>query len=219
MTFNKLLIFAAASSMAFTACGDDDDNKNNPDSGPTPTFDAGPGETPAVPALGTQIDRTGRPAVSTALIATFSADSSAKGTEKDSYNAAGKAQWAGFAASIEGSLAILDALDANCGNQLAIDLNPNDPYAGLAGVLADDQLYVNSGSGVCGTYLGLEAEVVGVLAEGGGGCGGRTLTDDIIDRSYSVLAAGVVSGVDDTITRDGDCVPSATFPFVCPPTI
>ena len=118
---------------------------------------------------------------------------------------------------MQGSLAILDALDAECGNQLlADDDNADGRYAGLAGILADDQLYLNSDSGECGVYLGLEAEVVGAVGAGDGGCGGRTLTDDVIDRSYSVLAAGILTGIDDTITAD-DCTHSASFPFLCAP--
>jgi len=161
----------------------------------------------------------GRAAISTALIETFNGDSTVKGASKDDYNAAGQSQWASFAPQMEGSLAILDALDATCGNQLlADDTNADGRYAALAGILADDQLYVNSDSGECGVYLGLEAEVVGAVGAGEGKCGGRTLEDDVIERSYSVLAAGVLAGVDDTITAD-DCTHSATFPFLCSPAI
>lgn len=174
---------------------------------------------PGRPYLGAQIDRVGRPAIGTALMETFNGDSTSKGAGKDAYNAAGPAAWPTFASDFEGSLAILDSLDTVCGNQLlADDSNPNGRYAALAGILADDQLYVNTASGECGVYLGLEAEVVGALAAGEGKCGGRMPADDIIDRSYSVLAAGVLTGVDDTIAAD-DCSFSATFPFLCTPTI
>ncbi len=159
----------------------------------------------------------GRPAISTATLDTFNGDDASKGVSKDAYNAARPSEWPSFEGQIAGGLAILDALDGNCGNQLlaAVPLD-SDRYAGLAGILADDQLYVNSMSGTCGVYLGLEAEVVGALPAGDGGCGGRMPADDIIDRSYSVLAAGVLTGVDDTITAD-DCSFSATFPFLCAP--
>jgi hypothetical protein len=174
---------------------------------------------PSMPYLGVQIDRTGRPAISTALIQTFNGDSGQKGATKDAYNAARPAGWPAFASDMEQSLAILDSLDTVCGNQLlADDSNPNGRYAGLAGILADDQLYVNADAGECGVYLGLEAEVVGAIGAGEGKCGGRMPADDIIDRSYSVLAAGILTGVDDTIAAD-DCSFSATFPFLCAPTI
>jgi hypothetical protein len=40
--------------------------------------------------------------------------------------------------------------------------------------------------------------------------------DDIIDRSYSVLAAGVLTGVDDTITENDEEF-SDEFPFLAAP--
>ncbi len=169
------------------------------------------------PTLGAQIDRAGRAAISTALIATFEGDDDVKGAAKDAYNAAAPDEWADFADGIAANLAILDALDGDCGNQLlADDANPDGRYATLAGILADDQLYINSASGTCGVYLGLEAEIVGAIGEGDGGCGGRVLTDDVIDRSYSVLAAGILTGVDDTITED-DKGFDDSFPYVVAP--
>jgi hypothetical protein len=172
---------------------------------------------PGTPYLGVQIDRVGRPAIGTALMDTFNGDSASKGSSKDAYNAAGPAAWPSFEGDFATSLAILDSLDTNCGNQLlADDANPNGRYAALAGILADDQLYVNTATGECGVYMGLEAEVVGALNSGEGKCGGRTPADDIIDRSYSVLAAGILTGVDDTIAVD-DCTFSESFPFLCAP--
>ena len=40
------------------------------------------------PALGAQIDRAGRPAITTARIETFNGDSAAKDAARDAYNAA-----------------------------------------------------------------------------------------------------------------------------------
>ena len=168
------------------------------------------------PSLGVQIDRAGRPAISSALVGTFNGDSEAQGATKDAYNAAG-GDWSTFAVEIAGNLAILDSLDAVCGNQLlADDDNEDGRYAALAGILADDQLYVHSERGVCGTYLGLEAEIVGAVAAGDGGCGGRMLDDDVIDRSYSVLAAGILTGVDDLVTAN-DVENLADFPYLAAP--
>jgi hypothetical protein len=168
--------------------------------------------------LGAQIDRTGRPAISTALIETFNGDESAKNTAKDAYNAATPATSGDFAATVKTSLAILDSLDGTCGmdSQLLVGAG-EDRYAALTGVLLDDQLYVNSTSGTCGVYLGAEGEFVGVLGAGDGGCGGRTPLDDVIERSYSVLAAGVLVGIDDTITGDGADHDPDTFPFLASP--
>lgn len=168
------------------------------------------------PTPGAQIDRIGRAAINTAVNHTFDADETTKGAAKDAWNAAAPSAWMGFAEEIEANLAILDALDGTCGNQLVADANPNDRYAFLAGVLADDQLYVLSTEGECGVYLGLEAEIVGAVGAGEGKCGGRTPADDVIERSYSVLAAGVLAGVDDTITED-DGAQTDTFPFLGAP--
>jgi len=43
------------------------------------------------------------------------------------------------------------------------------------------------------------------------------LADDVIERSYSVLAAGALAGIDDTITGD-DVEHLGSFPFVGEPT-
>jgi len=164
------------------------------------------------PELGAQIDRMGRAAIATALIATFNPDADEKGMRKDAYNAAEPEDWSGFEDEMRVNLAILDGLDENCGNQLLADAS--DPrYATLASILADDRLYVLSTVGECGVYLGLEGEIAGALEPGEGKCGGRMLDDDVIERSYSVLAAGLLSGVDDTITEN-DKENSDEFPFL-----
>tara|TARA_R110002096_G_scaffold361075_3_gene554120 strand:+ start:11510 stop:12190 length:681 start_codon:yes stop_codon:yes gene_type:complete len=223
MTFTKNLFLIAAASLAFTACGDDDDTGAATDA--AATFDAtvvdeadAAVENPPMPALGVQIDRVGRPAIATALMATFEGDDTVKGAAKDAYNEiSDPTLWAAQAtAQFRGSLAILDSLDTNCGNQFGADLDVTTRYNGLAGVFADDQLYVNSGAGACPQYLGVEIEALGVVKDGG--CGGRTPTADIIETSYSALAIGALTGVDDTITEDGDCAHSLTaFPFICAP--
>lgn len=169
-----------------------------------------------MPSLGAQIDRMGRPAINTALIATFEADAVAKDTAKDAYNAAGETSWSSFEGELKKNLAILDALDTKCGNQLLAGAGA-DRYATLSSVLANDQLFVNTASGTCGVYLGLEGEFVGALKAGEGGCGGRTPLDDVIDRSYSVLAAGILTGVDDTITEDDAEHDLTTFPWLAAP--
>ena len=202
----KVIKLVSVCALALAACGGDGDSQDG--------LPLGAGNPPA---LGNQIDRTGRPAINTALNNTFNEDSNAKDSAKDDYNQAGPSGWASFADDFMGSLAILDSLDTICGNQLlADDMDANGRYAALAGILADDQLYVNTDSGTCGTYLGLEAEVVGEIPVGAGGCGGRTPADDVIDRSYSGLAAGILTGVDDTIVAD-DGNQTADFPFLGTP--
>ena len=101
--------------------------------------------------------------------------------------------------------------------RITLHVRGADRYDALAEVLLDDRLYVNSASGTCGIYLGLEGEVVGALPAGMGGCGGRTPNDDVIERSYSVLAAGTLTGVDDLVTGDAREHSADVFPFLAEP--
>jgi hypothetical protein len=85
-------------------------------------------------------------------------------------------------------------------------------------VLADDRLYLNtkvgdSGALTCGQYLAVEANATGIVPNQD--CGGRTLAYDVIDTTYSALAAGVLSGVTDGVASDGK--PTTTFPFLAAP--
>jgi hypothetical protein len=189
----------------FIGCGDDEEEE-----------DVKP---PPVPTLGTTIDRQGRPAIGPALINTFDANTTTAGAAKDNYNAAAKANWSGFSTNIATSLGILDGLDTNCGNQLLAGANAvAGRYNTLAGVLADDQLYVNTASTTCTQYLAVEANAVNVAPNTD--CGGRTLSYDVIDTSYSVLAAGALSGVGDDINADGDGAnihSNTAFPFIGAP--
>ena len=63
---------------------------------------------------------------------------------------------------------------------------------GLArpGFAADDQLYVETSKGTCNQYLAVELDTV-ILSTGGvaSSCGGRAPSYDVIDVSYSALAA------------------------------
>jgi hypothetical protein len=225
-----MLVLAAA----LGACGDDSDvpmqsGSTTGDPGETgspgetgdsgETGDAGetgaPDVRPERPAQGPQIDRAGRAAISTATIETFQADAQVKADAKDAYNAAAPDTWSSFEPQMMTSLAILDALDATCGNQLLADAG-DTRYAFLASVLADDRLWVHSERGECGTYLGLEAEAIGAIEDGTGGCGGRSPTDDVIETSYSTLAAGLLSGIDDGVSEDDGASPD-TFPFLGAP--
>jgi hypothetical protein len=210
-----ILGFALIGSLV--ACGDDGGGAVD-----GPTVDA-PDQN-LMPALGaTQMDRLGRPAISTALQETFNGDVDMRNAAKDAYNQnaspAGWAEYAGaapanvgeYASGFYGSLAILDALDTNCGNQLAF----NAGYGDLAGVLAGDQLYVNSASGDCAIgYLAVEANALGVVANTD--CGGRTLVNDVVDLSYSVLAIGELAGVGDNVPAN-DVAFEADFPYLAPP--
>ena len=169
------------------------------------------------PDIGERIDRAGRPAITAALISTFSPQGRA--TVRDAYNRSGQLN-PDFLETIEGSLGVLDALNNVCGDQLLANMAPEtEPrYRPLATVLLDDQLYVHSDRvGAPSIYLGLEAEMVlGADAISGGG-GGRIPGYDVIERSYSVLAAGVLRGVDDGVAGDDETHDPDEFPFLAEP--
>jgi hypothetical protein len=171
------------------------------------------------PDLGVRIDRAGRPAITAALISTFSGNPDVTTKDRGDYNAAGLGDKS-FLPTIKTSLAILDGLDGKCGNQLLAG-SGTDRYDALANVLLDDQLYVNSDrSG--SVYLGVELEYVtsqpgfaGTAVAGAGG--GRQPGDDVIARSYSELAAGLVGGIDDGVPTDDATHDPDNFPFIAAP--
>lgn len=205
-----ITLFAVAFA-TFAGCGGGSDNSTTATAPPPPAIGAD------------QIDRMGRAGVNTALTNPFfraSVPSEEMRHEmvQDEYNGAeNPAQWAGmFTSEIATNLAILDSLDRNCGNQLlAGPAATAGRYNALAGVLADDQLYLNTASGVCNQYLAVEANAVGIANND---CGGRTPLEDTIDTTYSLLAAGVLSGVTDGIAKDADGAASLTaFPFLDQP--
>jgi hypothetical protein len=209
---------------ALTLCACNGDDKDNGDAVNTAGSASLLPSTPipgargpnAPPTLGPRIDRAGRPAITAALIATFEADPDTKRRVVADYNAAGLSNQQ-FTDTIKASLGVLDGLDGKCGNQLLADPDPAaDRYAPLAKVLLDDQLYLNSdrdGS----VYLGVEAEFVKAAPAGGGAAGGREPGDDVIERSYSVLAAGAFSGIDDNVPIDDPRPNPDVFPFLAAP--
>jgi hypothetical protein len=180
---------------------------------------------PAQPTLGTIIDRMGRPAVNTAVTNPFELVSGKTNDQaKDDYNANNDpTTWvASFAPQFAKSLAVLDGLDRNCGNQLiakplASGAVPADRYMPLAGVLADDQLYVRTDKTTCALYLAVEADAV-QLTSGNNDCGGRTPLENAVDETYSLFAVGAPSGVTNGITSDSEHTASLTdFPFLQAP--
>lgn len=178
---------------------------------------------PPPPTLGRQIDRMGRAGVNTALTDPFDTVSGMTPDQvKDAYNASSDpSTWASaWASKIAINLAILDGLDVRCGNQLlAGSTAAPGRYDALAGILADDELFVNTANGTCSVdgYLAVEANAAGVPGTASD-CGGRTPNHNSIDRTYSVLTVGALQGVSNGITRDVDGNANSTnFPFLGPP--
>jgi hypothetical protein len=180
---------------------------------------------PGVPALGVQIDRMGRPAVNTALTNPYGVSGAQPSDTTDItrayYNAdADQTKWsANWLGAITANLAVLDGLDATvlggqkCGNQFAYNVPANGKYATLATTLANDALLMDTTKTACTQYLAVEVGLVtGTPATT---CGGRTLSYDVIDTTYSALAAGTLTGVTDGIAEVTK--PAAAFPYFQPP--
>lgn len=176
----------------------------------------GGGGFPAKPALGAEIDRMGRPAISTATVDTFDADMAKKDANKDKYNSEGDpSKWKSFQPLVEPSIAILDGLDTTCGNQLLAGPSATPGrYSTLASVLVDDRLWVKTDATTCTTYLAVEANATGVVPNMD--CGGRKLDYDVVDESYSLLATGQLSGVTDGVPADAD-TKGTEFPYLASP--
>lgn len=198
------ILFLSALMSLSVACGGDD----------------GGGGDDVFPELGTQLDRAGRAAISTALIESFLfTDATAQAAGKDSYSQdANAAGWVGaHSAEMEKNLAILDALDSNvngsgCGNQLAF----SGGYGGLADVLADDRLLIDASQTSCDEYLAVEANLVlgaGTVVD----CGGRSPVVDSVRRSYSVLAAGALDLTGSGVDADDATHNDSTFPYLAAP--
>src|SRR4029079_8466717 len=103
------------------------------------------GMSPPRPPLGAQIDRAAGRWTAQALIGLRSTREESD-RRKEDYNAAAPADWPHFATDMRPSLALYDALDGTCGNQwlAARTRDAAERYELLAGVLADDRLWIDS---------------------------------------------------------------------------
>jgi len=196
----KLALLVVAFPCLWLAGCSADDNQAPADAGhprdvnvaDTSVPDSGNGFPPR-PALGAMIDRMGRPLINTALNDAFSTDPTSQGTAKDAYNADnGVASWVGsYRGQLAQNLPLYDSLDGVCGNQLlcsAMAPWQTGAYDVLASALADDRLYTRTDANACSSYLALEANAVGMPANSD--CGGRRPAYDVVDVTYSMLAAG-----------------------------
>jgi hypothetical protein len=187
--------------------------------------------------LGSQIDRMGRPAVNTALNNTFTSDS-VRGAAEDKYNQTNFTKGSSYIPIFGAQFAIYDALvdeapsDTGCGDNGVTNrasANPADGlatgdsrYAFLSTVFSDDQLYINasasggSDAGQCGQYLAAELTVIGLTGLEND-CGGRAPNYDVIETTYSAVAAGSTTGVNDGLTADARIHSETIFPFLAGP--
>lgn len=165
-----------------------------------------------------QIDRMGRPLTGNALLGSF-ADAEASDRLKERYNGASPSTGAEFVPEMERTLGIYDGFDGKCGNQLLADPKVASParYRALATVLADDRLWINSESSICGEFFSVEFAALGGDESKVIYCGGRTPNDDAIDVYRSLLSMGQAKGIDDGVDRDDREHSISDFPFLAAP--
>jgi hypothetical protein len=118
------------------------------------------------------------------------------------------------------NLAVLDSLDGVCGNAFAASPDAAGPPAvtyPLGSVTADDRLYIKLDAASCTTqtFLAVEGNATGLIPNTD--CGGRRLTDDVIDIIYSAAAIGALTGVSDGIDADATKTGGTTFPYLATP--
>ncbi len=172
---------------------------------------------PEVPALAAvQVDRMGRAGVNTALVSPLKT-AVPRGVDRDAYNAAPQAAWGTFQENIRASLAVYDGLDTTCGNQILANTADTTParYDGLANALTDDRVYLNSSSGTCTQYLGVELNATGLVVNND--CGGRTPNYDSIDVTYTALGSTLAAPLGDNVNSDNVVHSTVTFPFLADP--
>jgi hypothetical protein len=183
----------------------------------------------------------GRPAINTALMGTFVladdmgnivslSDDATRGMLQDEYNADGmEIGWSANTPMFAANLAILDALDTGagpgtgCGNVAGFGGANCDGalecYGLIAGVLANDRLFVDTSQTGCSAatstgdgYLAVEFRTLG-LPGFDTACGGRRPIDDVIATTYSAVA-GIP--FDDGITAPANTHPEM-FPYLADP--
>lgn len=172
---------------------------------------------PPVPAIAArQVDRMGRAGVNTALVSPLKTVGP-RGIDRDAYNAATQANWGTFKDNIRSSLAVYDGLDTTCGNQILANTADTTPvrYDGLANALTDDRVYLNSSSGTCTQYLGVELNATGLVTNND--CGGRTPNYDSIDVTYTALGSTLAAPLRDNVNSDNVVHSTTTFPFLANP--
>lgn len=165
-----------------------------------------------------QIDRAARPLTGNALLGTLASEETSNRL-KEEYNAAIPAASARFVPEIEKALALYDAFDGKCGNQL-LTRNPargTERYRALAELLADDRLWVNSESTICLQLFAVELANLAGQTERLMDCGGRTPLYNASNVYRSLLADGSTTSVDDGVEHDDKRHSESEFPFLAAP--
>jgi hypothetical protein len=165
-----------------------------------------------------QINRVGRPLTKNALLGLFAADDVGDQLKED-WNAATPATSERFIPEIQKGLALYDAFDGQCGNQLLAKPRaaPSKRYLTLATLLADDRLWVNSTSAVCTQLMAVELTTLAGRKSLANDCGGRSPNYKAANIWRSLLVDGTNVSVDDGVGHDDHEHSATTFPFLAAP--
>jgi hypothetical protein len=165
-----------------------------------------------------QINRVGRPLTKNALLGLLAADEVADAL-KEEWNASTPSTSKKFMPAVEKGLAIYDAFDGKCGNQLLASqkVAPAKRYRAFASVLTDDRLWVNSASSVCTQFFAVELASVAHQSALQNDCGGRTPNYNASNIWRSLLVNGTSVGIDDGLDHDERQHSASVFPFLAAP--
>ena len=165
-----------------------------------------------------QLDRAGRPLTGNALLGTVAAKEISD-RMKEAYNAATPQTGGQFVPEIEKGLALYDAFDGKCGNQLLFrrSVPPAKRYEALARVLADDRLWVNTQMTLCTQLFAVELASLAGRTEDADDCGGRTPLYSAANVYRSLLVDGTNTSVNDGLDRDEKQHSETEFPFLAEP--
>jgi hypothetical protein len=165
-----------------------------------------------------QLNRVGRPLTKNALLGLFAADDVGDQLKED-WNVATPATSARFVPEIQKGLALYDAFDGQCGNQLLAEPKaaPSKRYLALATLLADDRLWVNSTSTVCTQLMAVELTALAGHKSLANDCGGRSPNYKAANIWRSLLVDGTNVSVDDGVEHDDHDHSATVFPFLAAP--
>ncbi len=167
---------------------------------------------------GRQIDRAARPLTGNALLGTVASEE-VSNRLKEEYNAATPRMSGQFVHEIEQGLALYDAFDGKCGNQLLAKKEAPSPerYRALAEMLADDRLWVDTESTICLQLFAVELTSLAGQSERVIDCGGRTPLYNAANVYRSLLVDGTTTSVDDGVDQDDKTQSETEFPFLAAP--
>lgn len=164
--------------------------------------------------VGPQVSRAGRPRVWEVALVGLGRTPESQLSLAASYLTKTPAEAPEFLAETTSMLGVLDSLDSYCQNQW-LSAKTGDRYRKLAELLLDDRVYLDSTSGDCSVYMGVELEALKKLNPGSGRCGGHTPRHDPTERLYSLTIGGALTGLDDGLALDRRVPVSLTeFPFL-----